>query len=309
MPELPEVEVMTQNLRRWTENQHITLHLLDSKILKSDGTDTVSGLAGVTYRRGKYTILPVGKMRVLFHYRMTGKLVLGAQRKHSRALIMVNGVDSIWFVDVRRFGGIWFIPDTELNAFWTNKGIGPEIYPNNHDGEWWKNRFRGIKAPIKNALLRQGCVAGLGNICASEICYRAQVAPSQPTNQLTDAEWTAYRQHLLFVRLLRKKRPWDHCDFRWHSTIGIWVYGCAGAMSMWPAIRRFVQAGRATFIVIIARQCIRLNLCSVDFFYMMTDRNLSLGDHNVSRSQYFLLEPNLTATVTVRLSAWLIHMQ
>ena len=253
MPELPEVEVMTQNLRRWTENQHITLHLLDSKILKSDGTDTVSGLAGVTYRRGKYTILPVGKMRVLFHYRMTGKLVLGTQRKHSRALIMVNGVDSIWFVDVRRCGGIWFIPDTELNAFWTNKGIGPEIYPNNHDGEWWKNRFRGIKAPIKNALLRQGCVAGLGNICASEICYRAQVAPSQPTNQLTDAEWTAISAatsaYLSEIIAEESGREIHYVTQGGTRPSAFWVYGCAGepCRRCGQLIRRFVQAGRATF--------------------------------------------------------------
>ena len=253
MPELPEVEVMTQNLRRWTEHQHITLHLLDSKILKSLGSTVVSGQAGAAFRRGKYTILPVGPFRLVFHYRMTGKLVLGEQRPHSRAQIAVNAHKDIWFVDVRRFGGIWIFSEEELKAFWLEKGLGPEVYPLQRDGLWWRDQFLRIKAPIKNALLRQNCVAGLGNICASEICFRAKVAPTRPTHQLNGAEWSAISNaaadYLTAIIAEESGREIQYVTQGGQLPKAFLVYGRAGepCCRCQHGIVRIVQAGRATF--------------------------------------------------------------
>lgn len=193
MPELPEVELMTQDLRSWTHNQHITLQSLDSKFISQRAASQLKGLAGTAYRRGKYTVLPIEEKVLVLHYCMTGKVVRRESPKYTRLQIKVSNSTAcdVSFIDTRRLGRCWVLSLEALDGFWNDRGLGPEIYPENHSGSWWKAQFKGIRSPIKSALLRQDRVAGLGNICASEICFRAKVHPNHPTSKLVQEEWNA----------------------------------------------------------------------------------------------------------------------
>jgi formamidopyrimidine-DNA glycosylase len=193
MPELPEVELMTQDLRSWTHNQHITLQSLDSKFLSQRVASQLKGWAGTAYRRGKYTVLPIEEKVLVLHYCMTGKVVRRESPKYTRLQISVSNstASDIYFIDTRRLGRCWVLSSESLNDFWVARRLGPEIYPESQSGAWWEKQFKGIRSPIKPALLRQDRVAGLGNICASEICFRAKVHPNYPTSNLGQEEWNA----------------------------------------------------------------------------------------------------------------------
>ena len=253
MPELPEVEMMTRHLRRWTEDQHITLRLLDSTILKSQSSGDITGVAEKAYRRGKYTLLPIGDSVVVFHYRMTGKLVCGLERAHSRVQLIRAHSESIWFVDTRRLGELWLIPKAQLDAFWCTKKLGPEIYPKTPDGTWWKDRFVGLKAPIKNALLRQDRVAGIGNICASEICFRARIHPKTSVVELSDSAWSelakATQSYLDAIIEEEEGAELQYVSEGGRLPNAFWVYGREGqsCRRCEQPICRIVQAGRATY--------------------------------------------------------------
>ena len=71
MPELPEVEIMTSNIRRWT---------LGHKLMKVEGIPFPKTLLGSSvkqvYRRGKYCILDLEQYSLLVHFRMTGKMLI-----------------------------------------------------------------------------------------------------------------------------------------------------------------------------------------------------------------------------------------
>lgn len=195
MPELPEVETVLRGLRRKINGMPICQ--LDSLY---NGTviydmDIVQPLfpAEVTEfeRRGKYIILHLAsKNALIIHLRMTGKLIYteeeNEEAKHVRALLSLTGCARVLFNDIRTFGKIIVAPETKINNYLPE--LGPEPLSEEFDEQYLKQALKKKSAPIKNALLDQAIVAGLGNIYVCEILYRAKVNPQTQANALTPAK-------------------------------------------------------------------------------------------------------------------------
>ncbi|HOY84465.1 MAG TPA: bifunctional DNA-formamidopyrimidine glycosylase/DNA-(apurinic or apyrimidinic site) lyase [Candidatus Syntrophosphaera sp.] len=139
-------------------------------------------------RRGKYMILELeGGISVIIHLRMTGKLVtdeaMTGTSTHERACFLLSGLEKLHFIDIRTFGKIVLCKTDNLGKFMPELGVEP--LSAEFGGAYLGKVLKGRKTPIKNALLDQRLIAGLGNIYACEILFRAKLDPRTPAGQLS----------------------------------------------------------------------------------------------------------------------------
>jgi len=106
--------------------------------------------------------------------------------KHVRASITLDENGLVLFNDPRTFGKIWLCRTENIEYYLPELGLEPlaDEFDRHYLGKQVKTR----KAPIKNVLLDQKVVAGLGNIYVSEILFRARVRPDRPANSLSSNE-------------------------------------------------------------------------------------------------------------------------
>ena len=254
MPELPEVEVTCRNVARWSAGRRVVgLRVDDPAVLRAgDPAAVEGGLVGPARRRAKLCLVPLGAHVLVVHLRMTGKLVRAAAgRRAPRLRVLLDDGTAIAFEDVRRLGQAWLIPEAELASFVATHAPGAEPWPAPRDGPWLQRALAGKRGPVKPALMDGRRVSGVGNIGASEACWRAGVAPDRAVPQLTAPEWS---------RLMDGLRGWiedtlaaedgEEIVYVQHGGPNPFrVYGQAGAPCPRCAspIERVVQSGRATF--------------------------------------------------------------
>jgi formamidopyrimidine-DNA glycosylase len=191
MPELPEVEIMSENLRGWIDHQRIrNVEVVDDLLLQEGDPEALRGQTVRAVRRvAKYTLVETRVAVLILHYRMTGKVVLEPTEGRVRARIVTEAGPTVAFKDSRRLGEAWVVEPASVGPFFEARAIGPEPWPDPRPAAWWRERFHGLRGPIKPALLRQDRVSGLGNIAASEILWRAKIDPRRSVQALTPAEW------------------------------------------------------------------------------------------------------------------------
>ncbi|MDQ3656036.1 MAG: DNA-formamidopyrimidine glycosylase [Chloroflexota bacterium] len=196
MPELPEVETVRRILHPGIVGQPITGVTLGSfpGVIAStmEGVDPVASLIGRTFldtsRRGKYLILQIDDgLYLIIHLRMTGRLLLVPTidppvRFEHLAIHLGHGLD-IRFGDQRKFGRL--VLSTRDDVAHLNDRLGPEPFASSLTASSLFDVLRRRPGKMKNALLDQGVIAGLGNIYVDEALYRARIHPERPSNSLT----------------------------------------------------------------------------------------------------------------------------
>jgi formamidopyrimidine-DNA glycosylase len=196
VPELPEVETVRRGLNRVTLGLFIRDGevLLDRSISHPDSTAVFrAGLAGsrlkAWHRRGKYLLGELiaadegaaGWLGV--HLRMTGQLLwVKAQDPvptHCRVRLFFDGAQELRFVDQRTFGRLWWVPPGAApEAVITGlQKLGPEPFDPAFSPSYLAQAFRQRQRPVKNALLDQALVAGIGNIYADEALFISGIRP------------------------------------------------------------------------------------------------------------------------------------
>ena len=197
MPELPEVETMVRGLRPAMAGRRIhsiTVH--DPLLLHGHGAEEFERLAtGVVVdrveRRGKWVVISLGEDRgiIVIQPRMTGGfwLVSPHRPEHIRVTFHLDGSqERVWFCDSRRLGRIaWFAgPEEAARAF--DRSHGPDALEISRDvlGERLSRTGRGIKP----TLMDQKVLAGIGNIYADEILFRARLHPGRIAARLAAGE-------------------------------------------------------------------------------------------------------------------------
>lgn len=192
MPELPEVEMCRRHLARWGAGGVVAaVDVRDEAVvrrtLSSNPADAVvedlHGLVGCTagmpIRLGKRIAWAFGEQALLIHLGMTGRWTHGEEPRHAR-LMLALGAERLWFADTRRFGCV-VLTTAERMEEQLADGLGP-------DGLGaFTLRLAGRRA-VKVALLDQTVLAGLGNIHAAEVLWRAGVHPARGCDTLTAAE-------------------------------------------------------------------------------------------------------------------------
>lgn len=189
MPELPEVQTVVNQLRPLLVGRTIErAKIIDKQRLPKLPTKIRGAAITGVERVAKEIILELSTGSFLaIHLRMTGRLFVSrpselAEKKHLRALFDL-GEESLLFFDTRRFGTIKFLASlSELNV----KGVEPlsdEFTPIKLAG-----LAKGVSQPVKNFLLRQDKILGLGNIYVCEILFSSKVSPTREVGSLTKKE-------------------------------------------------------------------------------------------------------------------------
>jgi len=207
MPELPEVEITRRWLARHGAGKVVQkVHLREPTTVRSTlattpkaavpdgGQAWAAWLEGrelrTPLRIGKRMAWPVDGGGFLAHLGMTGRWTLD-DGPHARLGLELDD-RTLWFHDVRRFGGVVPIWDIELEAA-LHAGLGPDaLAPPENLGEHFRTRTK-----IKVALLDQRRIAGVGNIHACEALFRAGIHPDTPANAIDESQWHTLRAAIL----------------------------------------------------------------------------------------------------------------
>ena len=186
MPELPEVETVRLFLKKNIIHEKIlSIKIKNSKlrypIVKEISHKLKNTIVTKILRRGKYLlILYSNEYAVLFHLGMTGFFRLNEYyeyRKHDH--IIFNFINKkLIFNDVRKFGFIKLYKKKEIFQCSHIKNLGPDPLGSDFSSNYFKN-YLGSKTTIKNLLMNQNFVAGLGNIYCSEILFKSKILPNR----------------------------------------------------------------------------------------------------------------------------------
>ena len=200
MPELPEVEFARKQLSRWlTKGKIARATIADARILDAGvkSADVVRALRGKTIRdvvrRGKWLRIALDKGIIFSHFGMTGKWVLAEVDEPVRFEKVRIDVEqakkrrSVCYIDPRLFGR-FVVTENDLKA-WT--ALGPDPLLDGIDAEALHQKLQKRKIAIKQALLDQTVLAGIGNIQATEALFFARIDPRRPAPDITRTETKA----------------------------------------------------------------------------------------------------------------------
>lgn len=211
MPELPEVETIRRDLEKMIKGKKITqVQVLAKKIVQpNDFSKIVKGKKIITVaRRAKLLMFELSdNWQMLVHLKMTGQLIyrlksggvaavgghpiaLGLQvlpNKFTRVIFILNDKSSLFFNDIRKFGYLKVVKNLEAEKIKTQYGIEPLTR------DFTLKKFSEVltkrpKMKIKQFLLAQELVAGLGNIYSDEACFYAGLQPTRLVGSLRAEE-------------------------------------------------------------------------------------------------------------------------
>lgn len=198
VPELPEVETIRRTLEPLMVGRRIEqIEVRCARLRWPVSADMAAGLRGrwvrALDRRAKYLIVRLDDgARWLVHFGMSGRLVhsgpgaQGEPEKHDHVIITLSDGGRLTFNDPRRFG---FMRLEQSAGPGSLDGLGPEpLDEAGFHAEYLAERARKTRRAVKDMLMDQSVVAGLGNIYVSEALYVAGIRPRRTARRLTAAE-------------------------------------------------------------------------------------------------------------------------
>jgi formamidopyrimidine-DNA glycosylase len=272
MPELPEVEAVVLTLRPLVQGRRIRcVHVFHPIATRPQAASHIARHSQgrrirIVGRKGKYVLLILDRGLLTMHFKLDGQLLWLANAKEllkranqgessvhvDVALELDKGV--LGFADRRHFGRV---------QYWESADDCPGLNVLGIDAlsrDFTSNRLTQLlatsKRPLKDFLLDQSRVAGLGNIYSCESLWHARLDPRRRADTLRPQE--ARRLHKAIVSVL--KRALECClhpapNFRdpewWFQGLEriLRVYGREGrpCRRCGQPIRRIPQGGRSTY--------------------------------------------------------------
>jgi len=193
MPELPEVEITRRGL-----DAHLTGLTIKDAVIRNGNLrrpipkNLPALLRGQTIRslkrRAKYLLMDCGNGTLILHLGMSGSLrILPANTppdKHDHFdLVLSNGI-LMRLRDPRRFGAVlWHSGDVHAHPLLAS--LGPEPMEKNFDARYLYQATRGRSINIKQCIMDNHIVVGVGNIYANEALFRAGIKPQLAAGKLS----------------------------------------------------------------------------------------------------------------------------
>lgn len=200
MPELPEIETIKRVIEPQIQGLVIKkVTVKRPEVVAYPNADTFcKTLTGQVIsemaRRGKFLmILLTDGDRIILHLRMTGGLLLTPsdypEEKHTHIVFSLNNGMELRFSDMRRFGRFWLIGKDEADTYSGTHKLGIEPLTKAVTFEYLHTHFGKRKKTVKECLLDQSVIAGIGNIYSDEILFTAKIHPARPASSLSEKEW------------------------------------------------------------------------------------------------------------------------
>jgi len=289
MPELPEVETVRKGLENHLKDRvivNVELRRRDLRFPFPEGFDRkLNGKKVIKIeRRAKYLLIRLSEgITWLCHLGMSGRwTLLGDGRKgvpgkfnygaeigsgtgpHDWVVIHLDDGGKGVYSDHRRFGIMDIFETEKQENHKLLKNIGPEPMPGSLTPEILSNKLK-RRIPIKNALLDQKIVAGLGNIYVCEILNRAGISPKRKAETLVLKNGISKRMERLVFEIhsvmieaidaggstLQDFRGVDGDDALGYFPNSFMVYGREGKNCLKKScdgtIKRIIQSNRSTF--------------------------------------------------------------
>jgi formamidopyrimidine-DNA glycosylase len=207
MPELPEVETIVNDLKKFLPGLKITDVWTDVIKFKNLKKQVKNEKILKIERRGKNILIGLthGKT-LLVHQKMTGHLMYGKwARKNNQWKSLIPGpmaddpenrfIHLVFFLsndrqlalcDMRKFAKVVIMPTKNISREFED--MGPEPLAKNFDFKKFSQIIKKKKGKIKSVLMDQNVVAGIGNIYSDEILWLAGVHPLKDTRKLSNPE-------------------------------------------------------------------------------------------------------------------------
>lgn len=207
MPELPEVELVAQSLDKLIKGRRILVaELLRERLAPfnapKDFTERLSdSKINFVHRRGKHILFDLDNGNTLIaHLRMSGRfMLLPVERenpKYTHAAFYFADESRLIFQDQRHFGFMRVVETVKLPEVKELKNLAPEPFGEDFTPEYFRRILKTSKKSLKEFLLDQTKVTGLGNIYASEAMFLARVNPQTPANEIS-----AKKANVLFEKI------------------------------------------------------------------------------------------------------------
>ena len=198
MPELPEVETVCLALSKITNNSRVRNIELFRKDLRWNinenlEKDLIQKILKKPFRRGKYILVPTSNEQILLiHLGMSGTIKIISKKynlsKHDHVKIDIETKDnknfSVIYNDPRRFGYIDLFHISKIENHFLLKKLGVEPLNKDFTVHYLQEKIYKKSKCVKNFLMDQSIIAGIGNIYACEILHRAKINPLQTVNSL-----------------------------------------------------------------------------------------------------------------------------
>ena len=199
MPELPEVEHVTRSLNTLVKGRMIISAQLLRERLAPDTTPIMfaqkvgSSVINFIHRRGKHILFDLDNGRTLIvHLRMSGRFSLlsedTANPKFTHAVFQFVDDTRLVFDDQRHFGLMKVVETQFLHEANELAKLAPEPFSDDFSISYLRSSLSSSRRTIKEFLLDQTKVCGLGNIYASEAMFAAGVDPRTPAYKVTAAK-------------------------------------------------------------------------------------------------------------------------
>ena len=263
MPELPEVQTTVQGLQILVNNEITKIKIYSTKLRYNIPKNIPKALKHnkiiKIYRVGKYIIVNLkGNNSLIFHLGMSGRLRIiksskFVRKKHDH-FILITKKNILIFNDVRKFGFIDLLKTKEIYKKYYILQLGMDALDKNLNVEYLQSKISKSIVPIKQILLNQRIIAGIGNIYANEILYDAKISPFVKGCSLNLIK---IKRIIISIKKILKKainsggstlKDYVSAD----GTLGNFqnkfkVYNREGKKILGRKIRRKIQYGRSTF--------------------------------------------------------------
>lgn len=220
MPELPEVETIVRDLNKTVKGLIITDFWTDQKktVKQPSYDEFVKQIKNQKIlkarRRAKYILVDLsGNKTIIIHQKISGHLLYGKweiknkevkslangpskddpQNRFIRFILYLNNGKQLGLSDLRRFAKVLLVDTDEINEMKEIKELGPEPLAKDFSFKKFREIFEKLvrrrgEGKIKQVLMDQNVIAGIGNIYSDEILFEAKIHPLKEVQQLGDDE-------------------------------------------------------------------------------------------------------------------------
>ncbi len=211
MPELPEVETVRSQLAAAVVGDTIIgLTVPYPKVLEAQTPTTFAkAMVGADFlaarRRAKVLLLDFSNsMTLLVHLKMTGRFLLTdkypERRKETAVVFLLASGRVLTFDDVRHFGWIKMRRTEDVPRYLEEEGYGPEPLDPLFSADDFRSRLAlHAGKRIKQALLDQTCIAGVGNIYADESLWESGITPIRRVHRLRATDIVALHSAIRLI--------------------------------------------------------------------------------------------------------------
>jgi formamidopyrimidine-DNA glycosylase len=211
MPELPEVETIKNDLTKIAKGEEFSgIEVLVPKMFtwgKFLENDLVGAKIEGLRRRGKILILDLDRgLSLVFHLKLTGQIIFQdgvriagghpvpplntpVPNSTTHIIFSFKSGAKLYFNDLRKFGWVKFLETGEVGNLPAMIEYGPEPLSPEFTLDYLKSVLKKRpRMPIKQVLMDQKLIAGIGNIYAAESLFLAKIRPQRKAGEVTEEE-------------------------------------------------------------------------------------------------------------------------